>query len=385
MHTFLPYGKQWIDEDDIQSVAKVLKGDYITQGPRVEAFERDICAYTGATYCVVVSHGTAALHISVAALNLNENVEGITSPITFVASANCMVYSKIKPLFVDIDKRTYLINIDALRAKINERVKLIIPVHLAGHPVDMEKIHQIVKKDTVYIIEDAAHALGSRYKDGSRVGNCHYSDMTVFSFHPVKPITTGEGGAITTNNRDLYQKLVQLRNHGITKDPAQIRQNPGPWYYEMQCLGYNYRMTDIQASLGISQMGKLDRFISRRREIAAMYNKAFKNSTWLTTPYEDPLISSGYHLYILLFDLHHLNMSKKEVMLYLKERGVGTQVHYIPIHTQPYYQTYYGYQWGDFPNAEYYYQSALSIPIYPKMTDEEVAHVIHTIQSIENA
>ena len=211
MDSFLPYGKQWIDEEDIQSVIEVLKSNFITQGPKVELFEKKICAYTGADFCVVVSHGTAALHIAVAALELSGNLEGITSPITFSASANCMIYNRIKPVFADIDKKSYLIDFDALRTKLNNKVKLIIPVHFAGQPVNMKLLYQTTRENNIHIIEDAAHALGSCYKDGSKVGNCRYSDMTIFSFHPVKPITTGEGGAITTNNRALYEKLVTLR------------------------------------------------------------------------------------------------------------------------------------------------------------------------------
>lgn len=381
---FINYGHQYIDEEDIQSVIEVLKSDFLTQGPKVKEFEQALCDYTGADYCVCVANGTAALHLSVAAFELEKGMEGITSPITFMASANCLVYNGLIPKFVDIDPRTYLIDIRKINESIAERTKVLIPVHFAGQPVDMEKLYELTKTRNINIVEDAAHAIGSRYKDGSPVGNCKYSDMTIFSFHPVKTITTGEGGAITTNRRNLYERLLELRSHGITKDTNKLTQNPGPWYHEMQTLGFNYRLTDIQAALGISQLKKLDEFVKRRREIVTKYNEAFRNAEWLTIPFEMEEVYSAFHLYVLQIDFEKIAKSRKQVMEELKEKGIGTQVHYIPVHTQPFYKSSFGCHYGDFPLAEAYYEKALSLPLYPQMTDEDVEYVINSILELNS-
>ncbi len=376
---FIGYGKQWIDENDIAAVVKTLQSDYLTQGPAIEEFERKLCALTGAKYCVAVANGTAALHLSVSALELEAGTEGITTPNTFVATSNSLLYNNLIAVFADIDERTYTIDPAEIEKHITSRTKVIIPVHFAGQPAEMMQIKSIAEKNNLYVIEDAAHAIGSRYENDSPVGNCQYSDMTVFSFHPVKTMTTGEGGAITTNNRELYNKLLSLRNHGNTKDPEHLENNPGPWYYEMHMLGFNYRLTDIQAALGISQLQKLEKFIERRREIVKRYDEAFQAIDWITTPFERKNVFSAFHLYVLQIDFNKIGTTRKDVMEELKEKNIGTQVHYIPVHTQPYYRTHFDYQRGDYPKAEKYYEKTLSIPLYPKMTDEEVEYVIENI------
>ena len=380
------YGRQWIDEDDIEAVVNVLQSDFLTQGPKVKDFESTICKYTGAKYCVVVSSGTAALHLAVSSLGIESNNEGITSPNTFMASANCMIYCGIKPTFADIDDKTYCIDINEIEEKINRKTKLIIPVHFAGQPCDMKKINELAKKHDIYVVEDASHALGAKYEDGSKVGNCKYSDLTVFSFHPVKTITSGEGGAITTNNKELFNRILLLRNHGITKDNTKFNIKHSslnePWYHEMQCLGYNYRLSDIHASLGISQLKKLDRFVKRRRDIVYKYNKAFRSIEWITMPYEKHDVYSAFHLYVLQFDFDRIGKSRKNVMLELRGKNIGTQVHYIPVYSHPYYQKQYGYDQKEYPNMEYYYKTALSIPLYPSMSDDNVNYVIINIKEL---
>lgn len=375
MKKFIPYGKQWINDDDIQAVVDVLKSDYLTQGPKIKEFEDKICSITSAQYCVVVANGTAALHLSVAALNLEKGREGITSPNTFASSANCMLYNNLIPRFADIEPSTYNIDYQYILDLINNKTKLIIPVHFAGQPADMLKISQIAKKNNLRVIEDAAHAIGSQYADGSYVGNCKYSDLTTFSFHPVKTITCGEGGAITTNSKELYERLLMLRTHGITKDENKLSQNPGPWYYEMQDLGFNYRLTDIQASLGLSQLNRLKEYKERRREIVEKYNKSFKDIEWLKIPHESDGISSCFHLYVLQFDFDKIGKTRKEVMNILSSKNIGTQVHYIPVNHLPYHSKN-----NDFcSNNEYYYSQCLSIPLYPKMSKKDINYVIKSI------
>lgn len=392
MNDFINYGKQWIDEEDIQAVVETLRSDFLTQGPKVKEFEKKICEYTGANYCVVVSNGTAALQLSVASLQIEKDKEGITSPNTFMASSNCMIYNGVKPVFSDIDDKTYCIDSKKIKEKITENTRLIIPVHFAGQPCNMQKIYQISNSEPramrykPFIIEDASHAIGSKYADGTKVGNCKYSDITTFSFHPVKTITSGEGGAITTNNQEVYKMLLLLRNHGITKDNSKFSIQHSklgePWYHEMQILGYNYRLSDIHSSLGIIQLKKLDEFIKRRREIVHKYNKSFENIDWLILPYEKPDVYSAFHLYVLQFDFDKIGKSRKQVMGELKSKKIGTQVHYIPVHIQPYYQENFGYKWGDFPIAENYYKKSLSIPLYPKMSNNDVDYVITNILNI---
>lgn len=376
------YGHQYIDDSDIEAVVKVLKSDYLTQGPSVTQFEKSICEITGVKYCVSVSNATAGLHIAVAALGLGEGDEGITTPNTFLASSNCMVYNNVKPVFADINPVSYNIDPAEIEKRITDKTKLLIPVHFAGLPCEMEKISAIAKRRNLHVIEDAAHAIGSQYADGSYVGNCKYSDMTVFSFHPVKTITTGEGGAVTTNDEKLYKKLLMLRSHGTTKDENLLTKNPGPWYYEMQSLGFNYRMTDMQAALGCSQLAKLDWFKKRRREVVAVYNNAFAGMKYLKTPIEPKDVSSCFHLYAVQLDFSALGKSRVRVMQELRNKEIGTQVHYIPVHTQPFYKETYGYKEGDYPNAEKYYEQELSLPLYPGLSDEDVNSVIKAVKEV---
>lgn len=376
------YGHQYIDDSDIEAVVNVLKSDYLTQGPSVAKFEQKICEITGAKYCVSVSNATAGLHIAVAALELGNDAEGITTPNTFLASSNCMVYNNVKPIFADINPVSYNIEPTEIEKHITNKTKLLIPVHFAGLPCEMEEISAIARKNKLHIIEDAAHAIGSQYADGSYVGNCKYSDMTVFSFHPVKTITTGEGGAVTTNDEKLYQKLLMLRSHGTTKDEKLLTKNPGAWYYEMQSLGFNYRMTDMQAALGYSQLLKLDFFKKRRREVVAMYNKAFAGMKYLKTPIEPENVSSCFHLYATQIDFAALGKTRSQVMAKLREKGIGTQVHYIPVSTQPFYKNTYGYKDGDYPVAEKYYEQELSLPLYPGLSDDDVNMVINAVKEV---
>jgi len=398
---FLPYGKQWIDDNDVQAVTDVLLSERITQGPVVEEFEKALADYTGAKYAVAVNSGTAALHIACLAAGIELGDEVITSPITFVASANCVLYCGGRPVFADVYKNTYNIDPDEIKGKITSRTKVLIPVHFAGQSCDMESIYAIVKASEqkyghkIYIIEDACHALGSLYKN-KRVGSCTYSDMTVMSFHPVKHITTGEGGVALTNDETLYKKLKKFRSHGITSNPKEFvnidfafrpsttgtQTLANPWYYEQIDLGYNYRITDIQCALGLSQLKKLDLFRARRREIVDTYNAAFKDSEFITIPFEDNNCKSNFHLYVLLFDFEKMNIDRAQFMSKLKERDIQTQVHYIPVYLQPYYRKRFESKPGDCPNAESYYRGCLSIPLFPAMTDKDVEWVISSIKSI---
>ena len=383
MQKFIPYGRQWIDEDDKRAVEAVLSSDYLTQGPAIEQFENAIKEITGAKYCVAVSNATQGLHIAVSALDIDEGSEGITTPITFVASANCLITNNLIPVFVDIESKTYNISPKEIEKKVTPKTKVLIPVDFAGQAVDIDAIKKIAEKHQLFLIEDAAHAIGSNYADGQPVGCCHKSDMTVFSFHPVKTITSGEGGAITTNNEVFYKRLLKLRTVGITKNEHELSKNPGPWYYEMQMLGSNNRMTDIQAALGRSQLSKLKSFKRRRREIVNMYNKAFQNKSNITIPHEEKNVDSCFHLYVLQIDFDKIGKPRKQVMEEIKQKGIGTQVHYIPVNSQPYYTAKYGkYIPEEYPVAESYYNKCLSIPLFPMMSDEDAEYVVKTVISI---
>jgi UDP-4-amino-4,6-dideoxy-N-acetyl-beta-L-altrosamine transaminase len=378
----IPYGRQWINQDDIDAVSAVLRHDYLTQGPAVSLFEKALCDYTGAAYCVAVANGTAALHVAVAALELPPGSKGITSPNTFTASATSMVYCGVTPVFADIDAETLCVSPGEIAKRIDAETRLITPVHFAGRACDMPAIADLVKQNHLRVIEDAAHAIGSAYPEGGKVGCCRYSDMTIFSFHPVKTITTGEGGAVTTNDPVLYERLLLLRSHGITKDASRMGQCHGSWYYEMQSLGFNYRLTDIQAALGISQMKRLDEFKRRRLEIVKAYHAGFKGLTWLKCPCERNQDGFCYHLYVVRIDFGALGLTRQAVMDQFKAKGVLTQVHYIPVHTQPFYQAQYGTRVGDCPVAEAYYAQALSLPLFPAMTDADVQQVIACVNNL---
>ncbi|MEB1806642.1 MAG: UDP-4-amino-4,6-dideoxy-N-acetyl-beta-L-altrosamine transaminase [Bacillaceae bacterium] len=376
---YLDYGKQWIDDDDIESVLKTLKSSMLTQGPMVEAFERKVANYVGAKYAVAFSNGTAALHGAYYAAGVGYGDEVITTPITFVATSNCALYLGAKPVFADIDTATY--NLDPTRVEklITERTKAIVPVDFTGQPADYEAFRKLADENNIVLIGDGAHSFGASFK-GQRVGV--QADMTMFSFHPVKPITTGEGGMIVTNSAEYYEKLRLFRSHGITK--GNIRESEGPWYYEMVDLGMNYRMTDVQASLGFSQIDKLEMFIERRREIAARYTAAFSKEETLVTPVQFQSSSSGWHLYMLRLVLDQLTVDRKGIFEALRAENIGVHVHYIPVHTQPYYQQL-GYQKGICPIAEKWYEEVITLPIFPKMNERDIDDVICAVLKVVNA
>ena len=371
----IPYGRQTIEEDDIQAVVDVLKSDFLTTGPKIAEFEKAVADYVGAKYAVAISNDTAALHAACHAAGIGEGDEVITTTITFAASSNCVLYCGGTPVFADIDPKTYNIDPEDIKRKITPKTKAIIPVHLAGQPCDMDAIHAIAKEHNLIVIEDAAHALGSEYK-GKKIGGLT-SDMTTFSFHPVKPITTGEGGMIVTNSEELYRKLVLFRSHGITRDTSLMTRNEGPWYYQQLDLGYNYRMTDIQCALGCTQMKKLDRFLARRRAIAARYDEAFADCANIVTPYQIPEGNSGWHLYIIQVKNH----DRREVFEKLREAGIGVNVHYIPVYKHPYYQEH-GFVEVHCPVAEEVYSHIISIPMFPGLTKEQQEEVIETIKQV---
>lgn len=370
----IPYGRQTIDEDDINAVVDVLKSDYLTTGPKIAEFEQTVASYTGAKYAVAISNGTSALHAACFAAGIGRGDEVITTPLTFAASANCVLYCGGTPVFADVDPYTYNIDPEDIRKKITDKTKAIIAVHLAGQPCDMDEIHSIAQEHNLIVIEDGAHALGSVYK-GKKVG-C-LSDMTTFSFHPVKPITTGEGGMIMTDNEELYKRLVLFRSHGITRDNSMMTRNEGPWFYQQLDLGYNYRITDIQCALGCSQMRKLDKFLKRRRELVERYNNAFIECDNIVTPYQLPDTQSGWHLYIVQVKNH----DRKQVFETLRDKGIGVNVHYIPVYMHPYYQEH-GYKDVHCANAEEIYSHIISLPLYPGLTDDQQDYVIDTLKQL---
>jgi len=384
---FVPYGRQDIHDSDITAVLDVLKSDFLTQGPAVPLFETIVREVCGAEYAVAVNSATSALHIALMALGVGAGDTVWTSPNTFVASSNAALYCGASVDFVDIDLETYNLSIISLREKLEQAAvlgvlpKVVIPVHLTGQPCDMRAIHELSQQYGFKVVEDASHAIGGRYRDGA-IGNCEYSDITVFSFHPVKIVTTAEGGMALTNNPALAEQMTLFRSHGITRDPLLMtRESEGPWYYEQIALGYNYRMTDLQAALGASQMQRLQEYVERRHEIAARYTQELEGLP-LVLPKQAEFSYSAYHLYVIRLDLDAIiPLTHAEVFQSLRERDILVNLHYIPVHTQPYYQKM-GFEWGDFPNAEAYYTTAISIPMFPTLSSDAQDKVIAALHDV---
>lgn len=380
----IPYGKQAITQQDIDAVVDVLQSDFLTQGPQVPAFEKALTDYTGANYALAVNSATSALHIACLALGLGKGDTLWTSPITFVASSNCALYCGASVDFVDIDANTYNLCPVKLAEKLaqaeaqNKLPKVVVAVHLSGQPCDMKAIAHLAQRYQFYLIEDASHAIGGRYVD-QVIGSCQYADITVFSFHPVKIVTTAEGGAALTNDPQLARKMTLFRSHGVTRDPNQmLGESHGAWYYQQIELGYNYRMTELQAALGVSQMTRLDAFVHQRHLLAARYDQLLSTLP-IITPFQLPNTYSGLHLYIIRLSLDKITFTHQQVFDRLREQGIGVNVHYIPIHTQPYYQQM-GFRVGDFPIAEQYYQEAISLPLFHSMTFEQQDQVIAALR-----
>lgn len=373
----IPYGRHSINEDDIAEVDKVLRSDWLTQGEKVGQFEKELADYCGAKYAVAVANGTAAIHTAFFAAGLARGAEFITSPMTFVATSNVGLWQGAKPVFVDIDESTGNIDVDKIEEKITKNTKAIVPIDYTGRPVELAKIKAIARKHNLIVIEDACQALGAQYAD-KKIGSV--SDLTVFSFHPVKSITTGEGGAILTDNEDYYKKMKIFITHGIVKNNF-VNEPPGSWYFEMQELGQNYRLTDIQCALGISQIKRLDQFIEKRRMIAARYDIAFKDWPKIQIPAnDDETHKSSWHLYVIRLK-NELAKKRNEIFNKMREAGVGVQVHHIPVYLHPYYQKL-GYKKGICPKTEIWYESALSLPIYPDLKEAEQDYVISKLKLI---
>lgn len=381
----IPYGRQQISEADIQAVVEVLKSDYLTQGPAVPAFETAVAAYCAAGHAVAVNSATSALHLACLALGVQAGDYVWTSPITFVASANCALYCGAEVDFVDIDPLTFNLSVQALEEKLQHAEqcgrlpKVVIPVHLCGLSCDMQAIHRLSKRYGFRIIEDASHAIGGKYQN-QPIGNCRYSDISVFSFHPVKIITTGEGGMALTNDAQLAKRMALLRSHGITRDAAEMtHEADGPWYYQQIELGFNYRMTDLQAALGLSQLKRLDAFVARRQQLAGFYRQYLAGLPVVVQSQPDDCYSA-LHLFAIRLRLGDCKMSHREVFCRLRDAGIGVNLHYIPVHLQPYYQQR-GFKPGDFPQAEHYYAEAITLPLYPDLSEAQQLHVIATLRA----
>lgn len=374
----LPYGKQWVDEEDIEAVVAVLRSDWLTTGPKVDEFEAAFATATGARHAVSFSSGTAALHGAVSAVGFRPGQEAIITPITFCASANCLLYCGVRPVFADVEPDTLLIDPGDIERHINPQTKALVVVDYAGQPAPLQEIFTIAEKHGLVVIEDACHALGAR-SDGQPVGGL--STMTVFSFHPVKHITTGEGGMVTTNDSLIAERLRHFRNHGISSDRRQ-RERLGSWFYEMVELGYNYRLTDLQSALGLSQLRKLDRWLARRREIARRYDAALRDIPALRPLAVRPNVEHAYHLYVVQLELERLQASRAEVFAALRAEGIGVNVHYIPVHLHPYYRAHQGTTAGLCPHAEVAYERILSLPMFPRMSDQDVEDVIEAMRKV---
>lgn len=382
--SYIPYGRQDIDDADIAAVVDVLKSDFLTQGPVVPRFEQEVARYCGVPHAVAVNSATSALHIACLALGLGPGDVLWTSPVTFVASANCALYCGADVDFVDIDKDTYNLSPKALEAKLlrasetGKLPKVVVAVHLCGQPCDMQAIDRLAKIYGFAVIEDASHAIGGRYEDGP-IGDCRYSDITVFSFHPVKIITSAEGGMAVTKDAELAQRMALFRSHGITRDPSLMTHAPdGPWYYQQIDLGFNYRMTELQGALGLSQMQRIDAYVARRHELARRYDELLQGLP-VTCPWQHPKGYSGLHLYVIRLKLSEIASSHLDVFKSLQKQQIGVNLHYIPVHLQPYYQRM-GFKAGDFPEAERYYAEAISLPMYPKMTEAQQDFVVATLR-----
>ncbi|WP_301361550.1 UDP-4-amino-4,6-dideoxy-N-acetyl-beta-L-altrosamine transaminase [Stutzerimonas nitrititolerans] len=380
----IPYGRQDISQADIDAVLNVLKSDFLTQGPQVPRFEQCVAQHVGAGHALAVNSATSALHIACLALGLGPGDRLWTTPITFVASANCGLYCGAAVDFVDIDPRIYNLCPQTLARKLEQAEregclpKVVVAVHLCGQPCDMQAIHALAKRYGFKVIEDASHAIGGKYRD-EFIGNCRYSDITVFSFHPVKIITTAEGGMALTNDAELANKMALLRSHGITRDPAQMtHEADGPWYYQQIDLGFNYRMTELQAALGNSQMERLDAFVARRHQLASRYDDLLADLP-VITPWQHPDSYSGLHLYVIRLRLDKITRTHRQVFEALREQGIGVNLHYIPVHTQPYYQQM-GFRQGDYPEAERYYSEAISLPMFQGMTEAQQDEVVAAVR-----
>lgn len=378
MPDLIPYGRQWIDEEDITAVANVLRSNWLTTGPIVEVFEKAIAEYVGAKYAVAFSSGTAALHAAAFASNITKCTEVLIPPMTFVATANSVVYQGGTPIFVDVELDTLLIDPTKLENKINVKTKAIIAVDYAGQPCNYHALRDVARNNNLVLISDACHALGAKYCD-QKVGSL--ADLTVFSFHPVKHITTGEGGMVVTDNLEYLNRMKRFRNHGIESDYRQ-RAKTGTWYYEMLDLGYNYRLTDIQCALGLSQLRKLPAWIKRRREIARHYDEAFANESCVTALKVNESAFHVYHLYVVKLSLERLKVDRAEIFSSLRNAGIGVNVHYIPVHLHPYYKTNFGTSLGLCPIAESAYEKIISLPMFPAMTDEDVNKVITEVRKV---
>ncbi len=376
---FLPYGTQWLDEKEIDEVVDSLKSNWITTGPKMRKFEEKFKQFKGSKYAVAVNSGTAALHISTSSINIKPGDEVITTPMTFVASANCVVYRGGTPIFADIKKDTYNIDPKEIEKKITKKTKAIIPVHFTGQPCDMDEIREIAMNHDLYVIEDAAHAIDGEYK-GKKIGNI--SDLTTFSFHPVKNMTTAEGGMVTTNNEEINEKLLMFRTHGISKDAKKRFGKSGGFFYDMQYLGFRYNLSELHASLGIQQLGKLESFQKRRRELVKIYNKELIDIDEITIPFVKKNIKHSWHLYVIQIDLNKLKVDRDHIFRALREENIGVNVHYIPVHYHSYYKKKFGLKRGILPNVEWLFPRILTIPLFPRMSNDDVYDVINALEKV---